>query len=421
MSQPVYVGYAARTPIFELTSPVGAAIPAPELGAIAVREVVRRSGLPPEAIDEVIMGQVAQAGSGAYPHRQVVLKAGLPVSTLARLVREECGSGSTAIYTAYDAVISDRISSGCIIVAGGMENMLAPWFVDARDILPDYAKGREAGKVAIKETARIISGLQDGLTNSIPNADGLYLNTIQCADAHAKKYGIAREELDSYALESWKRAITATQAGYFKKEIIAVRGVEDDEAPMLTLKKFNTNGEFDSARFEEKVRAMHSIYPDGVITPLNASRISHGAAAMLIFSEAGAERALRKYGVQLVPQARILDIDRISVEPDDFPITPNLLIQKARADITMRDDVSYEINEAFANVPEWVKRHLALQKRQYINPSGGAIAMGHPVGATGARLMVTLLNNMQRMNFRYGMTVICIGGGAGTSITVERV
>lgn len=421
MNQPVYVGYATRTPIFELTSPN--ALPAPELGAIAVKEVVRRSGLPPEAIDEVIMGQVCQAGSGAYPHRQVVLKARLPVTTLARLVREECGSGSAAIYTAYDSVISNRVSSGSIIIAGGMENMLVPWFVDALDILPEYAKGRETGKAAIKETARIISGLQDGLTNSIPNANGLCLNTIQCADAHAKKYGIAREELDSYAIESWKRAIHATVSGHFQKEIVPVQGVMNDDAPMLTIKKFSKDGVFDFASFEQKVRSINPIYPDGVITPLNASRISHGAAAMLIFSEAGANRAYHKHGVKLVPRARILwNIDRIGVEPDDFPITPYLLIQDARADITMRDDVLYEINEAFANVPVWVKRHLAPhQKWPYINLSGGAIAMGHPVGATGSRLMATLLNNMERLNFRYGMTVICIGGGAGTSITVERV
>lgn len=415
MSQPVYVGYATRTPIFELTSPY--ALPAPELGAIAVKEVVRRSGLPPNAIDEVIMGQVAQAGSGAYPHRQVVLKAGLPVTTLARLVREECGSGSTAIYTAYDSVLSDRMSSGSIIIAGGMENMLAPWFVDARDILPEYAKSRETCKSGVKDTARIISGLQDGLTNSIPNIDGLYLNTIQCADAHAKKYGLAREELDTYALESWKRAIHATAAGHFRKEIVPVNGVTNDEAPMRTVKDFSSNGVFEFGRFEEKVRSMSPIYPDGVITPLNASRISHGAAAMLIFSAAGAERAWHEYGVQLVPQARILwNTDRIGVEPDDFPTTPRRLLQRS---FPRNDKILLEINEAF---PDVVMDPMLLLKTSHanINPSGGAIAMGHPVGATGSRFMATLLNNMERLNFRYGMTVICIGGGAGTSITVER-
>lgn len=417
MSQPVYVGYAARTPIFELTSPVGAAIPAPELGAIAVKEVVRRSGLPPEAIDEVIMGQVAQAGSGAYPHRQVVLKAGLPVSTLARLVREECGSGSTAIYTAYDTVLSDRMSSGSIIIAGGMENMLVPWFVSAADIDPNYAKGRETNKAAVKETARIISGLQDGLTNSIPNADGLYLNTIQCADKHAKKYDITREELDTYALESWKRAIHATTVGHFRKEIVPVNGVTNDEAPIFTIKKFSKDGVFDFVSFEQKVRSMNPLYPDGVITPLNASRISHGAAAMLIFSEAGANLALRKYGVELIPQARIQDIDRIGVEPDDFPTTPRRLLQQS---LPRNDKVLLEINEAFADV---IIDPMLLLKTEHthINPSGGAIALGHPVGCSGARIMTTLLYNMERMDFRYGMTIICIGGGAGTSITVERI
>lgn len=416
MIQPVYVGYATRTPIFELLSPY--ALPAPELGAIAVKEVVRRSGLPPEAVNEVIMGQAAQAGSGAYPHRQVVLKSGLPVSTLARLVREECGSGSAAIYTAYDAVVSDRISSGSIIIAGGMENMLAPWFVDARDILPEYTKGRETGKTAIKETARIISGLQDGLTNSIPNGDGLYLNTIQCADKHAKKYGIAREEMDSYALESWKRAIHATVSEYFQKEIVPVNGVTNDEAPMFTVKKFSKEGVFDFVSFEQKVRSINPLYPDGVVTPLNASRISHGAAAMLIFSEAGAEQAYYKYRVKLIPQARIRwDIDRMGVEPDDFPTTPRRLLERSPL---KNEKVLIELNEAFADV---VMDPMLLLKTSHanINPNGGAIALGHPVGCSGARIMTTLLYNMERLNFRYGMTVICIGGGAGTSIAVERV
>ncbi|MDO8600457.1 MAG: thiolase family protein [bacterium] len=421
----VYLGYAARTPILEASKSPLRCLSASELGAVAVRGVMKKSGLPPEAIDEVITGQVCHAGSRAYPHRQVVLKAGLPASVPARGEREECSSGMTSILTAYDALTSSRKGAGRIIIAVGMENMYTPWLVQREDVTVKFnPKEPFATKEMIRDGAPISDSLAEGLRNSTPTASGEYLTTIQCADICAKKFGYTKEQVDEYALRSWKRAIEATGQGFFKNEIIPLQFhdeifIEHDEAPFNALQKYSQNGVFNGGAFEKILRSMTPIYDGGIITPMSASRISNGASALLVFSEDGMRHAEKEYNITLVPQARIIMMDRVYLEPELFPETPLKLARGSLIPLA-EHDVYIEANEAFPPVVMTLESELHLNPEN-INRFGGAVAMGHPVGCSGNRIVTTLLNIMCRLKKHFGFAVICVGGGGGTSLLVERV
>ncbi|MDO8664910.1 MAG: thiolase family protein [Candidatus Liptonbacteria bacterium] len=415
--KPVYLGYAVRTATGEVGKK-GALIniPAVDLYAAVIREVVWRSGLPGEAIDKVFMGQMYQAGCGTYPHRQAVLKAGLPISLAAESNRKECGSSMAALVNACHAIESER-SGKEIIIAGGTENMAQiPWAVRPRNVQKGFSPhSMVASKADITDDAELLNLLSfDGL------CDGTY-TTIQCADMCAQKFGFTREQLDDYAVRSYTRAIEATKRGYFRNEILPVQGTDFETGePMVVfedeaLVKFN----------EAKLRSLKPIYEKngGVTTAGNSSRLSVGASALLVFSEEGIEKARREYGVDLIPMANIKFIDDLYHEPEWFTTIPLKLMKKSRLVFKgLRDDYLIEDNEAFTSVmlTSLKDKELNLNPNLF-NVSGGAIALGHAVGSSGTRIVTTLLHGMQRLNKHFGYAVICIGGGGGIAITLERV
>ncbi|HEY8667277.1 MAG TPA: thiolase family protein [Tepidisphaeraceae bacterium] len=390
MLKQVYLAGGMRTAIGAFNSAF-AEVPAPILGAVAIQAALQRAGISRDAVDEVIMGNVLSAGLGQNPARQAMIAAGLPVSVGATTVSKVCGSGLKAVMLAAQAI---QCGDAGVVVAGGMENMSrAPYLLD---------KARNGYRMGNGEL--IDSMIRDGLWDVYNNQ---HMGT--CGDRCATKYRFTREQQDEFAIASYQRALAAMAGGIFGDEIVAVQApagkgtaqVTEDEEP----KKFN----------EEKLRKLRPAFSaEGTVTAGNASSISDGAAAVIVLSPEKAK------ALNVTPQARILGYATASREPEWFTTAPigaiAMLLDKLA--LKVKDVDLFEINEAFAVVPMVAMQELRIPHEK-LNVYGGAVALGHPIGASGARTLVTLLNAMRRRSAKIGITSLCIGGGEAVALAVE--
>ncbi len=391
MRQVVIAG-AVRTPIGNLNGSLSP-LSATALGALAIREALRRAGLPPAAVDEVIMGNVLSAGLGQAPARQAARGAGLPDSVNATTVNKVCGSGLKTVMLASQAI---RSGDAEILVAGGMESMSgAPYLLE---------KARSGYHLGHGEL--IDSMIKDGLWDVYSRK-----HMGQCGELCASKYRFSREQQDDFAAHSFTRALRAQQEGWFREEIVEVE-VPDKPAAV------RVHADERPARFDEKkMRQLPPVFePEGTITAGNASGISDGAAAMVVLGE---ERA-RSLGV--APMAKILGYTQKAVEPEWFTVAPIAAIKSLLDGLAVpaKQIDLYEINEAFAVVPMAAMKELGLSAEQ-VNVHGGAVALGHPIGASGSRILTTLLYALKRTGGRRGIASCCIGGGEAVALAVEML
>jgi acetyl-CoA C-acetyltransferase len=393
MSEPVVVVAAGRTPIGAFGGAL-AGIPAPELGAHVIRGLLEKTGLKGEAIDEVILGQVITAGCGQNPARQALVAAGLPVSVPAITVNKVCGSGLKAVMLGAQAI---RAGDAEIIIAGGQENMSA-----APHLLPRSRLGQRMGNWAL-----IDSMLNDGL---IEASDGRHMGAI--VENLAAEYGVARAAQDAFSAQSQQRTEAAQNAGRFRDEIMPILIPQKKGEPLIV----NTDEFPRAGTTADKLAALKPAFAkDGTVTAGNASGINDGAAAVVVMKESRA----RQLGLPVL--AHIRAYASAAVEPLRFGIgpVPASLRCLDKAGWNAADLDLVEANEAFALQSLCVMKDLGLDPAK-VNVNGGAIALGHPIGASGARVLVTLLHEMRRRNARRGMATLCIGGGQGVALAVER-
>ncbi|HEY3120980.1 MAG TPA: acetyl-CoA C-acetyltransferase [Vicinamibacteria bacterium] len=370
-------------------------VPAVELGAVAVREALARARARPDQVDEVILGCILQAGIGMNPARQAGIKAGLPDSVPAHTVNKVCGSGLKAVMLAAQAI---KCGDAEVVVAGGTESMSrAPY------LLPGARWGERLGHGRVLDHM-----IHEGLTDAFHD-----IHMGITAENLVERYGVSRADQDAFAAESQQRAERAIREGRFKDEIVPVpvpqkkgdaRAVDTDEHPRP------------GTTAESLAKLKPAFKPDGTVTAGNASGINDGAAAVVVAS------AARAASLGVKPLARIVSHASAAVDPKVMGIGPVPAVRKALEKAGMgidRIDL-FELNEAFAAQSLAVQRELSLDPAK-VNVSGGAIALGHPIGASGARILVTLLYALAARNARYGLAGLCIGGGQGVAMVVERV
>jgi acetyl-CoA C-acetyltransferase len=392
-SDPVVIAAYARTPMGGFQGALST-VKATELGATAVRAAVQRSGVAPDAVEQIFMGCVLPAGLGQAPARQAALAAGLPKSVQATTLNKMCGSGMQAAILAADSLAAGTVD---VVVAGGMESMSgAPY------LLAKHRSGARIGHDTVYDHM-MLDGLEDAYEPG--KAMGVF------AEDTARTYQFTREAMDDYAISSLTRAKAAVEGGAFKAEIVPVEVVgrkgavlvADDEQP----------GKADPAKIPTLKAAF---VKDGAITAANSSSISDGAAAMVMTRESVA----RKLGMKVV--ARVAGHGAHAHEPGLFTTAPVPAIRKALDRAGWRaDDVDlFEVNEAFAVVAMVAERDLAIP-REKLNVNGGACALGHPIGASGARILATLLAALEARGGKKGVASLCIGGGEATAMAVELV
>ena len=384
---------AARTAVGKFGGSL-AKMPASDLGALVIKEVLARAKLPPERVDEVILGQVLAAGVGQNPARQALIKAGLPVAVPAMTINKVCGSGLKAVMLAAQAIGNGDAE---IVIAGGQENMsLAP------HVLMNSRDGFRMGDAKMIDSM-IIDGLWD-----VYNKYHMGIT----AENVAKQYSIDRAQQDAFALASQAKAAAAQDAGKFKEEIVAVMIPQRKGDPLA----------FDTDEFinrKSNAEALSGLKPafdkEGTVTAGNASGINDGAAAVVVMSEA------RASALGLTPLARIASFASAGVDPKIMGMGPAPASRKAleKAGWKASDLDLMEINEAFAAQACAVNKEMGWDTNR-INVNGGAIAIGHPIGASGCRILVTLLHEMKRRGSKRGLASLCIGGGMGVALAVER-
>ncbi|RMF22233.1 MAG: acetyl-CoA C-acetyltransferase [Deltaproteobacteria bacterium] len=391
MSETIIAG-AARTAIGSFGGALSR-VPAPRLGAAAIAEAVRRAGVPPADVDEVYMGCVLTAGAGQAPARQAALYAGLPKSVRCTTVGKVCGSGLKSVMLGDQAI---RCGDAEVVVAGGMENMsMAPY------LLPQARSGHRMGHGALRDSM-ILDGLWD------PYND---FHMGNAAELCAREKSVSREEQDAFAAESYRRALEAIEQGLFSDEIAPVE-VPGRKGETLRIDRDEEPGRGSIERIPSLRPAFDK---SGTVTAANASSINDGAAALVLTS------AARARSLGLRPLARIVAQAGHAQDPAWFTTAPVYAIEKvlAKAGLTTADIDLFEINEAFSVVSCAVNRMLDLDPAR-VNVAGGAVALGHPIGASGARILVTLLYAMRRRNARRGLASLCIGGGEAVAVVVER-
>ena len=389
----VVIVAAVRTPIGSFGGSLKD-ISAVDLGSLVIKDAIERAGLEPEQVDEVIMGNVLGAGLGQNVARQMSVHAGVPVTVPAFTINKVCGSGLKAVQLAVQAVLCGDAE---VVVAGGAENMSqAPY------ILPNQRWGSRMGNATVVDTM-----LRDGLTDGFED----YHMGIT-AENVAEQYGITREDQDSFALQSQKRAVAAVESGRFKEEIIPVEIPQRRGEPLV----------FDTDEFPRKdvsLEGLSKLRPafqkDGSVTAGNSSGINDGAAAVVVMS---AEKA-KELGITAL--ATIKSYASAGLDPKVMGCGPIYASRKAleKAGLTVADLDLVESNEAFAAQACAVAKELNLDLEK-VNVNGGAISLGHPIGASGCRILVTLLHEMQKRDAKRGLVTLCIGGGMGTALIVER-
>ena len=368
-------------------------VPAIKLGEICIREAMERASIRSDEVDEVLMGNVLQAGLGQNPARQAALHAGLHHSTPAMTINKVCGSGLKAVMLATQAILLGDAES---IVAGGMESMSrAPYLLEKARF--GYRMGDEH---------LIDEMLRDGLIDAF---SGVHMGIT--AENICTEFNVSRKEMDQFALESQHRALQAIESGRFREEIVPVE--------VLTRKGsviFDTDQQPRSDTTAEALAKLRPAFkPDGSVTAGNASGINDGAAALVVMSRQRAESQ------GLKPLATVCSYAAAGIEPRIMGMGPIPAIRLAlkKADVKIEDIDLVEANEAFAAQAVAVGKELGFDRTK-LNVNGGAIALGHPIGASGARILVTLLYEMQRCQARYGLATLCIGGGQGVALIVER-
>ena len=370
-------------------------VSAVDLGATVVKDVLARSGLSADQVDQVIVGNVLQAGQGMNPGRQVALKGGLPVEVPGMTINRVCGSGLQAICSAAQEVV---LGQSEVAMAGGIENMdQAPF------LLPQARYGYRMGMPDAKMADHMVS---DGLWDIFNN-----YHMGMTAENVAEQFGIGRDEADEYSLRSHQRATKAMEAGYFEDQIVPVEVKQRrDVIPFTRDEHVRTD-----ASLESMARLKPVFKPDGTVTAGNASGINDGAAFMLVTSQQKADELGLPVAGRLVSYA-VAGVDPSIMGMGMVPATRKAL---ERADLSLDEIDVFEVNEAFASVAVAVGRELGIPEEK-LNPLGGAVALGHPIGASGAVLVVKLLHELERSQGRYGLATLCIGGGMGIAAIFER-
>ncbi len=391
MNKKVVIVSAARTPIGSFMGALST-VTAPQLGAVAIKGALDKINLDPKLVDEVYMGNVVQAGVGQAPARQAALLAGLPNTVIATTVNKVCASGMKAVMMGAQAIISGDAE---IIVAGGMENM---------SLIPHYVHLRNGYKFG---PASMVDGMQkDGLTDAYDNnAMGV------CADLCATEYKISREDQDKFAIQSYERSAKAWDAGKFDNEVVPVAVPQRKGDPIMVTK----DEEYTNVKLD-KIPSLNPVFTkDGTVTAANASTINDGAGAVVLMSEEKAQ------SLGLTPLAYIKSYADAAQEPKWFTTSPAKALPKAldKAGISISNVDFFEFNEAFAVVGLANAQILGLENDK-INVNGGAVSLGHPLGCSGVRIIITLLNVLEQNNAKIGAAAICNGGGGASAIVIER-
>jgi acetyl-CoA C-acetyltransferase len=388
----VVIVSAVRTPIGSFQGAL-AGFTAPQLGALVIKEAVNRAGIKPEDVSEVIMGNVLPAGEGQAPARQAAIYAGLPKSTPCMTINKVCGSGLKAVMLAAQAIIAGDAE---MVVAGGMESMSnVPYY------LPKARTGYRMGN------GTIIDGMvHDGLWDCYNN-----YHMGSAGELCSREMNIPRKEQDDFSVESYTRALNAIEKGLFNKEIVAVeikdkkgsKIVAEDEEPKKT-------------NFEKGLALRPAFDKEGSITAFNASKINDGASALVIMSREKAD------ALGIKPLAKIVAQTSFAQEPEWFTTAPAYAIQNVvkKANMKLEDIDIFEINEAFA-VQALAVIKVAKLDASKVNLNGGAVALGHPIGASGARILTTLLNVLEQQKKKIGLATLCIGGGEASALIIERL
>ena len=391
MSNNSVITAIARTAIGSFQG-VLSSVPTVRLGATVIKSAVERAGLMGEDIDEVIMGNVLSAGEGQAPARQAAIYAGLPNTVECMTINKVCGSGLKSVMLADQAI---RCGDAEVVVAGGMENMsLSPYYLmDARD-------GMRLGHKKVVDSI-----IGDGLWD--PYGD---MHMGNCAEVLAKEENFSREDQDAFAVESYRRSLEAIEIGYFKDEITPVEISQRKGDPII----IDTDEEPGRGKPEKIAKLRTAFEKDGTITVANASSINDGAAALVVMS---AEKATE---LNSKPICKIVAQTSVAHEPLYFTTAPGKAITKVldKAGHTINDIDLFEINEAFSNVALAAMREHNIPHEK-VNIFGGAVSMGHPIGASGARILVTLISALKQKNKKLGLATLCIGGGEAAAVIVE--
>ena len=392
MAREVVIVGAARTAVGAFQGALSS-MTAPQLGAVAIKAALERAGVKPELVDQVIMGNVLTAGVGQAPARQAALGAGLPTGVACVTVNKVCGSGLQAVVQAYQAI---ALGDADVVVAGGQESMSNAPYLSSQ-----LRTGARMGHVEFKD-----SMVADGLTDAYDN-----VHMGICAEACADSMKISRAAQDEFAVESTNRAIRSQKEGLFKNEIVAVAVPQKKGDPVMV-----TEDEGPKNAKPEKIPTLKPVFKkDGTVTAANASSINDGAAALVLMS---ADKAKE---LNLTVLAKISGHAAAARKPVEFTIAPADAINKllTKTGKTVADVHTWEINEAFAVVSLANNQLLKLDPSK-VNVRGGAVALGHPIGASGARVLVTLLHTMKDHDYKRGVASLCIGGGEGIALMIER-
>ena len=391
MNKDVVIVSAVRTPIGSFLGALST-VSAPKLGAIAIKAALDKVNLNPGLVEEVLMGNVVQAGTGQAPARQAAIYAGIPDSVPCTTINKVCASGMKAIMQASQAI---QLGDASIVVAGGMENM---------SLIPHYYHARTATKFG---PVTFEDGMQkDGLVDAYDkNAMGV------CADACANEYNFSREEQDAFAVQSYERSRTAWESGKFNNEVIPVEVPQRRGDAIIV----DRDQEYTNVKMEKIPALRPAFTKDGTVTAANASTINDGAAAMVLMSREKANE------LGLKPIATIKSYADAAQEPKWFTTAPAKALPKALAKANLAiDEIDYfEFNEAFSIVGLANMKILGLNDNN-VNVNGGAISLGHPLGCSGARILVTLIHVLEQNDAKYGAAAICNGGGGASALVLER-
>ncbi|WP_460219537.1 acetyl-CoA C-acyltransferase [Psychroserpens sp. MEBiC05023] len=391
MNRDVVIVSTARTPIGSFLGALST-IPAPKLGAIAIKAALEKINLKPELVEEVLMGNVVQAGTGQAPARQAAIFAGIPDTVPCTTINKVCASGMKTVMQAAQSI---ALGDTDIVVAGGMENM---------SLIPHYYHARSATKFG---PAKMEDGMQkDGLVDVYDqNAMGV------CADACAAEYEFSREDQDAFAIQSYNRSAAAWDAGKFDNEVTPVEVPQRRGEPIVVSK----DEEYSNVKMDKIPALRPAFTKDGTVTAANASTINDGAGAMVLMSKDKAEE------LELSPLATIKSYADAAHEPKWFTTAPAKALPKAldKAGVSLNDIDYFEFNEAFSVVGLANMKILGLSDSN-VNVNGGAVSLGHPLGCSGVRIIITLLSVLQQNNAKLGAAAICNGGGGASAIVIER-
>jgi acetyl-CoA C-acetyltransferase len=389
----VYIVSATRTPIGAFNGSL-AAVTAPQLGAVAIKGALAKAGISPEMVEEVFMGNVISAGMGQAPATQAMIYAGIPNTVPATIVNKVCASGSKAVMMAAQSIM---LGINDIVVAGGMESMSnIPYYLD---------KARNGYRLG---HGTVLDGMvKDGLWDVYND-----YHMGSAAELCAREYKISREDQDAFAVESYTRAQAAYANNAFANELVSVEIPVRGKDPIVV----SVDEEYLKVNFDKMKTLRPAFEKEGTVTAANASKLNDGASALVLMSE----EKVKELGLK--PMAQIIGFGDAAHAPEWFTTAPSLAVPKAlkMAGVDIKDVDSFELNEAFSVVGLVNTQIMGLDAKK-VNPRGGAVALGHPLGSSGSRILVTLAHQLQQEGKRYGVTGICNGGGGASAIVIEAV